>query len=121
MQRLQSLRDKLLPEGPDGLLVGSSPNRRYLSGFSGSAGWLLITSSDAYLAVDFRYVEQARLQAAGFEIQYISGDIQVWLPGLVKKLGISQLGVEADHVAYSIYQAIASLLKPPCPPSSYYP
>ena len=111
MQRLQNLRNKLLPDGPDGLLIGSSPNRRYLSGFRGSSGWLLITASAACLSVDFRYVEQAKQEAAGFEILHISGDLQAWLPGLITKLGISRLGIEADHVAYSTYQALSQLFK----------
>ena len=121
MQRLQNLRNKLLPDGPDGLLIGSSPNRRYLSGFRGSAGWLLITSSEAYLSVDFRYVEQAKQEAAGFEILHISGDLPVWLPGLIAKLGISQLGIEADHVAYSTYQTIVQLAKTAGPPFKLLP
>ena len=111
MQRLMNLRKQLLPGGPDGLLIGSSPNRRYLSGFRGSAGWLLITSSAAYLAVDFRYVEQAREEAGGFEILHISGDLQAWLPGLITTLDISKLGIEADHVPYSTYQSISQLCK----------
>ena len=121
MQRLLNLRDKLLPDGPDGLLIGSSPNRRYLSGFRGSAGWLLITSSEAYLAVDFRYVEQAKQETEGFEILHISGDLEAWLPGLIKKLDISKLGIEADHVAYSTYQSISILSKTAKPPFKLLP
>ena len=111
MQRLQNLRSKLLPDGPDGLLIGSSPNRRYITGFRGSAGWLLATATGACLAVDFRYVEQARQETAGFEILHITGDLQSWLPGLAAKMGVSRLGIEADHLAYSTYQSIAGTAK----------
>ncbi len=111
MQSLQNLRNKLLPGGPDGLLIGSSPNRRYLSGFRGSAGWLLITPSEALLAVDFRYVEQAKQEATGLEILHISGGLTAWLPGLISKLRISRLGFEADHLSYSTYQTIVQLAK----------
>ena len=50
----------------DAFLVGApgedifhtyAANRRYLSGFSGSMGWLLITRNEAFIAVDFRYFE----------------------------------------------------------------
>jgi Xaa-Pro aminopeptidase len=121
MQRLQNLRSKLLPDGPDGLLIGSSPNRRYLSGFRGSAGWLLVTPSAAFLAVDFRYVEQARQEAGGCEILHITGDLQSWLPGLAAKLGVSKLGVEAEHTAYSTYQSIAQIAKTASPAFSVLP
>lgn len=121
MQRILNLRNKLLPGGPDGLLIGSSPNRRYLSGFRGSAGWLLITSSEAYLAVDFRYVEQAKQESVGFEILHISGDLHAWLPGLMAKLDINKLGIEADHVSYSTYQSISQLSKLGKPPFKILP
>lgn len=115
MQRLKDLRTKLLSGGPDGLLVGSQYNRRYLSGFRGSAGWLLATPSQACLAVDFRYVEQAAQEAPDFEVVHITGDLESWLPGLVSKLGISQLGIEADHVTYSTYQSLARAAKAASP------
>jgi Xaa-Pro aminopeptidase len=121
MQRLQNLRNKLLPDGPDGLLIGSSPNRRYLSGFRGSAGWLLITPSEACLSVDFRYVEQAKQDAAEFEILHFSGDLPAWLPGLISKLRISRLGIEADHLSYSTCQTISQLAKTAAPPFKLLP
>jgi len=111
----------LLPDGPDGLLVGSSPNRRYLSGFRGSAGWLLITSSVAHIAVDFRYVEQAKQEVEGFEILHISGGLPAWLPGLVSRLGISRLGIEADHLSYDTYLVLAKLAKTAKPPFKLQP
>lgn len=110
-QRLLDLRDKMLADGLDGLLTGSPCNRKYLSGFDGSAGWLLATSTQAILAVDFRYVEQARQEAGGFEVIHIGGNLQDWLPGLIAKLGLGRLAVEADHVTYSTYQAICQAAK----------
>jgi Xaa-Pro aminopeptidase len=121
MQRLQNLRNKLLPGGPDGLLIGSSPNRRYLSGFRGSAGWLLIASSGAHLAVDFRYVEQAKQEAGGFEILHINGGLPAWLPALISRLGISRLGIEADHLPYATYLVLAQLAKTAQPPFKLLP
>ena len=47
----------------DGFLVSAPENRLYLSGFTGSAGYLVITGSEAVLATDFRYVEQAEAEA----------------------------------------------------------
>jgi hypothetical protein len=43
-------------------------NRRWLSGFTGSAGWLLILPDAAWLATDFRYWEQAAAEAPGYAV-----------------------------------------------------
>ena len=61
--RLERLRIKLAEQELDAFFVSSPENRRYLSGFSGSAGFLIVSKDAAVLATDFRYVEQAGQQA----------------------------------------------------------
>ena len=61
--RLERLRKRLGEEGLDAILISQGENRRYLSGFTGSAGFILISQQSAILATDFRYVEQAKSQA----------------------------------------------------------
>ena len=63
--RLSALRERLETAECDALLVTSLVNIRYLTGFTGSAGMLLVTASDALLVSDGRYREQAREQLAG--------------------------------------------------------
>ncbi len=111
MSRLQSLREKLAQAGLEGILIGSAANRRYMSGFTGSDGWLIISNSSAVIAVDFRYVEQARLESSDFELFHVKGDITSWLPGLVKGQCIQKLGIEADHMPVSVYQAICKVMQ----------
>ena len=41
--KLERLRQKLQEEELDTMLVSSAENRRYMSGFTGSSGYLLIT------------------------------------------------------------------------------
>ena len=52
-------------EGLDALLVTSLANIRYLTGFSGSAGLLLVHPGDLLLVTDFRYQEQAEAEVDG--------------------------------------------------------
>ena len=61
--RLQKLRQRLAEEEIEAILISQPENRYYLSGFDGSAGFLLITSQGTVLATDFRYLEQAKKQA----------------------------------------------------------
>ena len=73
VNRLGRLRERLRKEGLDAILISSPENRRYLSGFTGSAGYLLVSQDDASLATDFRYMEQAAMQAPDFQIERIGG------------------------------------------------
>ena len=75
MSRLQKLRHSLAQKELDVLVVSQPENRRYLSGFTGSTGWLLISNNNAYLAVDFRYVEQAKKEAPDFDVIHVKGDM----------------------------------------------
>jgi Xaa-Pro aminopeptidase len=67
--RLTRLRVSLTELGADALLVSHLPNIRYLCGFSGSAGLLLVTESKAALFTDSRYTFQAREEVIGAEIR----------------------------------------------------
>jgi Xaa-Pro aminopeptidase len=101
---LQRLRQSLKQHELDVLIVSQPENRRYLSGFTGSAGWLLISASNAFLAVDFRYVEQAKKEAADFDVVHVKGDLANWLLKSASDLGFKKIGFEADHIPFAIYQ-----------------
>jgi Xaa-Pro aminopeptidase len=62
--RQNALRRRLIDLGLDGILVTHGPNIRYLTGFTGSAGLLLLTSRRTTLITDFRYAEQAPAEAS---------------------------------------------------------
>ncbi len=68
LRRMQDLRARLHELGAEALLISGAQNRRWLSGFTGSAGWLLLTAKRALLATDFRYWQQAEDQAPQFEL-----------------------------------------------------
>jgi len=94
----------------DGILISQPENRLYLSGFDGSAGFLLITPQDTILATDFRYIEQAKRQAPGYEIFRITNDIAKWFPELVTSLKLKRLGFEAEHITFALYQRLSETL-----------
>jgi Xaa-Pro aminopeptidase len=62
-RRLKELRSKLDEWEVDALFIGDASNRRWLSGFTGSAGQLLVTSEAATLSTDFRYWERVAAEA----------------------------------------------------------
>ncbi len=111
IKRLQKLRHLIAEKGLDALLVSLSENCRYLSSFTGSSGWLLISEHHAILATDFRYVEQSREEAPDFELIQIKGELPDWLPDLVSDLGWRKIGFEADAVSFASYHQVSEAIK----------
>ena len=96
VERQRALRAALAAEGLDGLLVTHLPNIRYLTGFSGSAGLLLVRADAALLVTDFRYATQAP-QEVGAAARVEVDQANVW-QRLLQYLGdppLGTLGIEA--------------------------
>lgn len=96
--RLTKLRNTLPEQELDAILISQPENRRYLSGFSGSAGWLIVSAERAVLATDFRYYEQVQLEAPDFELAKIGNKFPDLLPGLLSEAGVRRLGFESQDV-----------------------
>jgi Xaa-Pro aminopeptidase len=109
--RLEKLRKRMAEQRLEALLVTGSYNREYLSGFAGSAGYLLITADKAYLLVDFRYTEQAKAQAPQFTVVEHEAKAMATVRSLLGGWGIRELGFEQQHVTYAVYQAYAADLE----------
>src|SRR5581483_1631703 len=100
-ERLGKLRERLPGAGCDALLVTNLVNVRYLTGFTGSAGMLLVGPSEALLTTDGRYRDQAaeQLGAAGVEAAIEIGRPAEQLRAIdMATKGVSRLGVEAEHM-----------------------
>ena len=105
-ERLERIRAALAEAEIDALLIGSGHNRRYVSGFTGSNGWLLIGQDVARLATDFRYVEQAAAEAPEFEVVEIVGKLGAWWKDFSKPLGRVKLGFEATELSVAGHKAL---------------
>ena len=97
--------------GCDGLLVTSLTNIRYLTGFTGSAGLLVVLPDDAVLVTDGRYGAQAREQlgAAGVDARVeVAGapTSAAAAPGRSCAAGVGRLGLEAAHVSWARQRAL---------------
>ncbi len=73
--RRQRLRERLGEEGLTAFLATGHHDVRYLSGFTGSNGWLLLLSAEAVLLTDPRYAVQARAEATGCRIVAAAGSL----------------------------------------------
>ena len=90
----------------DGMLVAHGPNRRYLTGFTGSAGYALIAREHAVLLADFRYMDQAAAQAPAFEVVRHAASAAATIAEQAARLGIRRLGVEARHLTMSALRTL---------------
>lgn len=110
--RLERLRSLLAEAAVDALLIASADNRRYLSGFTGSAGALLVSLDGAWLIVDFRYWQQASDQATDCTIVRMPPmtRLEATLPGLIAEHGWQRVGVEADQLTLDAFDVLARSL-----------
>lgn len=100
-ERVRRLRQLLADQNFEAIVIGSEYNRRYISGFTGSSGMVLITSSDCYLLTDFRYRTQAPQQATGFQIVEHGPSPINDIRELLQAQKINKLAFEQDHIVYS--------------------
>jgi Xaa-Pro aminopeptidase len=120
--RLDRLRNLFATTGEDdqaiaGLLVTTPANIRWLSGFSGSAGLLLITGDGALLTTDGRYRTQSseQLQAAGAlaDVTICIGGAEIQRDAVVSRVkDLGSLGLEGDAITWSSQRRWEELLAP---------
>lgn len=108
--RISRVRQKFSDYKIDGLIFFNMNNIRYMSGFTGSDGILIIGEKRTALLVDGRYVTQAKLEVVGAEIyEYkdkIKGIIQV-----VAELNLKHIGFEAMSITVQMYNQLTRQLQ----------
>ena len=103
--RIPRLRERFAGAEVDALLVTRLPNVRYLTGFTGSAGMVLVTPTDALLVTDGRYQTQSAEQvaASGADARVGIGTTQARQREILGEAagGIARLGLEAQGVSWA--------------------
>ena len=100
--RISSLRKKIKSENLDGLVVNHLDHIRYLTGFTGSAGLLIVMQNKAHFFTDSRYTIQAGKQVKGANVHTVPSEPISSLNGFKwlhhKNL---KLGVDSEHLSVS--------------------
>ena len=104
-KRIKNIRNYLSEKKLDGIIISNEENRFYFSGLRSSAGFLFITMNDLYLFTDFRYTELASSEAPGWNIQKITSRLG-WLPEIIKKLRVSNVGFESEFITVNTFNLI---------------
>lgn len=122
--RLARLEKELEPLKLDAVLVSHLPNIRYLCGFTGSAGLLVVGAREPIFFTDGRYTEQAQEEVKGARIRIEKGKSALasatdWLR---KQSRLKRLGIEAAYMTVSDRDIVAKAVGReirlvPCPPA----
>ena len=109
-ERVEGLVAQFGEKELDGVLISAPENRRYLSGFSGSAGFLFITKANAILVTDSRYTEQATSQSPYFDVRQVRGGWG-WLIDELKASGVKKIGFESQDMTVASYNSLIEAIK----------
>lgn len=104
IDRLDAFREKLTGADLDAMIVSRPENRRYLSGFTGSAGALIISREAAVLATDFRYYTQVAEEAPDFDLAQVGYQFTERLPELLADIGARRVGLESEYVTVAEFE-----------------
>lgn len=108
VQRLARLQRRLAEEGCDAIFMATPVNIRYLTGFSGSAGCLLVSVDEAYLFTDGRYRLQAAQQAPDVRLTISGSDALGDMLELAAGLRIERLLFESNRLSYQLWRRLAT-------------
>ena len=107
--RITRLRTAMAKTRLGALLVTHLPNVRYLCGFTGSAGVLLVGANNLFFT-DGRYAEQAEKEVVGAKAVIAKGPTLIAAAKQAARMRKRRLGVEAEHLTISAYEAVAEAL-----------
>ncbi|HZD80101.1 MAG TPA: Xaa-Pro peptidase family protein [Actinomycetota bacterium] len=103
------LAEWLQQAGIEALLVNRLPNVRYLTGFTGSNGQVIVRADgrDLFLT-DGRYEEQARHEVPDLERRGYRESMVRAVRDIVPALGLGRLGFEVDGLTYHAYTELGA-------------
>src|ERR1700688_2807202 len=112
--RQKKLREYLATSRFDALLISHLPNIRYLCGFTGSAGFLLVQQRGSVFFTDVRYDTQAREEVKGSKVvigrKALLSAVAEWMGARDRRAKGWTIGVEADYLPVAEKKKIRGLL-----------
>lgn len=111
LSRSGRIQDGLDAAGVDGLLITDLTNVRYLTGFSGTNGQVLVGPSQVIFLSDPRYEQRARELVRDAEIAIYPNRLTDILPGSLSAVGITRLGVEAGNLTMTQHEDLGARLE----------
>lgn len=113
MNHIKQIQSTLHAHKLDALLLTDPISRRWATGFSSSAGVVLLTAQLSVFITDSRYYEAASKEIRHAEVQVLkSGDTyENHILAFVEKQGLSSLGIETARMTHAAYNRLSEKLK----------
>ena len=90
----------------DGILFSGLENIRYLCGFTGSDGSLLVTPRESFFLTDSRYWTQAEEEVKGSRILHYKKKLD-GIVSLLLDLNVKTVGFESASLSFSLYHSLS--------------
>src|SRR5258706_1647063 len=103
--RVAKAREKMAEAKLSALIVSQRDNVGWLTGFTGSSGYVLLTADNAQFATDSRYTFQAATECLGFELKHLETSAPEEITALLVELGQLKIGFESSSVNYALYES----------------
>jgi Xaa-Pro aminopeptidase len=114
LARQKKLREQLASSRLDALLVSHLPNIRYLCGFTGSAGFLVVTETGSVFFTDVRYDTQGREEVKSAKVviarKALLDGLGEWIGARRKRLKGWTVGIDAEHLTVAEKKRLGDLL-----------
>ncbi|MEK7850480.1 MAG: Xaa-Pro peptidase family protein [Deltaproteobacteria bacterium] len=110
INKLSQLEGVMRAARCDALLITGIENIRYITGFTGSSGVLLITDNGGIFFTDPRYTEQACKEIRGFKVREYKKRVPE-LAAAISEAGLKRVGFEDSDLTYQAYHELGKELK----------
>lgn len=108
-ERLCRVQEKMEACEVDGLFLTKKETIRYLTGFTGSSGFVVVTPEKGYFLTDSRYTTQAKEEVQDFKLEECTGKLEnVFL--FIKGLKLKSLGFEGENVSFDKFKKLQEML-----------
>jgi len=105
-KRILSVKEKLNENNLNGIYINNLTNVRYLTGFTGSAGSVLILEEEQYFFSDTRYDEQSKEQIKNCQIHMIKTGYEQTIKELNILKNDMKIGFESEHTSFDSYNRL---------------
>ena len=110
--RLDTLRQLADAHGADVALVTHPPDLRWVVGFTGSNGVLVVSPADAHFVTDGRYTEQARDEVDGAEVHIAPSSLGEYVARSAWWPEDGRAVVSSDHLTVALFDRLRRQLEP---------
>ena len=108
--RIEKLKKKLSSMNLDGIYVTNLTNVRYLTGFTGSAGSVLILENENHFFTDGRYIEQSKEQIKNCTIHIVGSSHYLAIAKFSIIADSLLIGIEGESVSINVFDNIRNTL-----------